>query len=362
MSSTFGKLFTLSTWGESHGGGVGVVVDGCPAGLSLTEADVQAELDRRRPGQSKITTQRAETDTVHFLSGVYEGKTLGTPIAMNVTNKDQRPSAYNEMREIYRPSHADYAYQMKYGIRAVEGGGRSSARETIGRVAAGAIAKKILKTVGIEVIAYVESIHNITLPEQTKIPSMETIESNAVRCPDPEYAQKMFDHIDAIRKDGNSVGGVIRCIIKGCPAGLGEPIFDRMEADLAKAMLSIPACKGFTIGSGFEGTKMLGSEHNDIFESKNGEIHTKTNNAGGTLGGITSGELIDFKAAFKPTATILKKQATVDKAGQAAEVIGKGRHDPCVVPRAVPIVEAMTNLVIIDHWMRQKAQNGTFEF
>jgi len=337
MSSTFGKLFTLSTWGESHGGSVGVVVDGCPAGLPLCETDVQKELDRRKPGQSKITTQRAESDTVSFFSGVYQGKTLGTPIAMNVVNKDQRPGAYDEMRDKFRPSHADYSYQMKYGLRAVEGGGRSSARETIGRVAAGAIARKILTlATPIRIVAYVESIHGIRMPELSSAPEMEAVEANAVRCPDAAYAQQMYDFIDAVRKDGDSVGGVIRCHVSGCPAGLGEPIFDRIEADLGKAMLSIPAAKGFTIGSGFEGTLLKGSEHNDLFEVRDGKIRTKSNHAGGTLGGITSGEELTFRIAFKPTATILQEQSTVDLNGNPVSVLGKGRHDPCVLPRAVP--------------------------
>lgn len=363
MSSTFGKLFTLSTWGESHGGSVGVVVDGCPAGLPLCEADVQKELDRRKPGQSKITTQRAESDTVSFFSGVYQGKALGTPIAMNVVNQDQRPGAYDEMRDKFRPSHADYSYQMKYGLRAVEGGGRSSARETIGRVAAGAIARKILTlATPIRIVAYVESIHGIRMPELSCAPDAEAVEANAVRCPDAGYAQQMYDFIDAVRKDGDSVGGVIRCHVSGCPAGLGEPIFDRIEADLGKAMLSIPAAKGFTVGSGFEGTLLKGSEHNDLFEVRDGKIRTKSNYAGGTLGGITSGEELTFRIAFKPTATILKEQSTVDLNGNPVSVVGKGRHDPCVLPRAVPIVEAMTSLVLVDHWMRQHAQNCCFEF
>lgn len=363
MGNSFGTLLRLMTWGESHGGSVGVVLDGCPPGLPLEPADIQVELDRRRPGQSRITTQRKEADEVTFLSGVYEGRTLGTPIAMNVLNTDARPSAYTEMREKYRPSHADFTYQMKYGLRAVEGGGRSSARETIGRVAAGAIARKILLLGGgVQITAYVERIHTLAMPELQEAPSREQVEANPVRCPHPETAEKMFQRIDGIRKLGDSVGGVIRCHITGVPVGLGSPVFDRLEADLGKAMLSIPATKGFTIGSGFKGTRKTGSEHNDSFELRDGQIRTSSNSAGGVLGGISSGEEITFRVAFKPTATILREQNTVTVEGAPTTLVGRGRHDPCVVPRAVPIVEAMAALVLADHWMRHAAQCRAFDF
>lgn len=362
MGNQFGTLFRLATWGESHGGGVGVVVDGCPPGLPLSTEDIQSELDRRRPGQSDISTPRKETDTVAFLSGVDRGYTLGTPIAMNVTNKDARPSAYDEMRAKYRPSHADFTYDMKYGRRMAEGGGRSSARETIGRVAAGAIAKKILRTVGIEVTAYVSAIHDIELPPLATAPDFASVEATAVRCPDPETAARMIERIKAVRSEGNSVGGIIQCHITGAPAGLGVPVFDRLEADLGKAMLSLPATKGFEIGSGFAGARMTGAEHNDLFENREGRIRTQTNRSGGVQGGISNGEEIYFRVAFKPTATIIRSQETVNQAGEATELMGKGRHDPCVVPRAVPIVESMAALVVVDHWMRQQAQNKSFAF
>lgn len=362
MGNQFGTLFRIATWGESHGGGVGVVVDGCPPGLPLTEEEVQLELDRRRPGQSDISTPRKETDAVSFLSGVDRGVTLGTPIAMNVTNQDARPSAYDEMREKFRPSHADFTYEMKYGRRMAEGGGRSSARETIGRVAAGAIARKILRSVGIEVIAYVSRVHDIAMPPLPQVPNMEAIEATAVRCPHPETAHRMIERIKAVRSEGNSVGGIIQCHLTGVPAGLGVPVFDRLEADLAKAMLSLPATKGFEIGSGFEGTLLTGAEHNDLFESRDGQIRTRTNRSGGVQGGISNGEEIFFRVAFKPTATIIRSQETVTREGEPTELMGKGRHDPCVLPRAVPIVEAMAALVVVDHWMRQHAQNKAFAF
>jgi len=360
VGNIFGKLFTITTWGESHGGGIGVVVDGCPPNLPLSEQDIQVELDRRRPGQSDITTARKETDIATIISGVYEGQTLGTPIAITIPNKDQRPEAYAEIRDKFRPSHADFTYQSKYGIRNPEGGGRSSARETAGRVAAGAIAKKILRCLAkVEIAAYVESIHDISMPPMEDFPTMEQIESAAVRCPHPDTAEKMIAHIKAIRSEGNSVGGVIRCRVRNLPVGLGEPVFDRLEADLAKAMLSLPATKGFEIGSGFDGTKMTGVEHNDIYESRDGVIRTRTNHSGGVQGGISNGEELYFRVAFKPTATILMKQQTVTQSGEATHLKGKGRHDPCVLPRAVPIVEAMTALVLVDHWMRHNAQCKT---
>jgi chorismate synthase len=363
MGSHFGTLFRISTWGESHGGSVGVVIDGCPPGLPLSEADIQCELDRRRPGQSDITTPRKEPDSVEILSGVNEGYTLGTPIAMNVRNKDARPSAYDEMKKAYRPSHADYTYDAKYGRRMAEGGGRSSARETIGRVAAGAVARKILQLAGgVEIVAYIESIEDIQMPENVEDLSREAVEATPVRCPHPATAEQMIERIKAVRGEGDSVGGVIACVAKGLPAGLGEPVFDRLEADLAKAMLSLPATKGFEVGSGFAGTRLRGSRHNDLFENRDGEIRTRTNNAGGVLGGISSGETLYFRTAFKPTATILQEQDTVTSEGQPTKLMGKGRHDACVLPRAVPIVEAMTALVLVDHWMRNTAQNGTFPF
>ena len=365
MGNVFGKLFTITTWGESHGGNIGVVIDGCPPGLPLAESDIQIELDRRRPGQSDITTPRKESDTVSIVSGVFEGKTLGTPITLIVPNKDQRPAAYTEMREKYRPSHADFTYDQKYGLRNHEGGGRSSARETIGRVAAGAIASKVLSlTAQVEIAAFVESIQDIKMPEVSSFPTRQAIESNPVRCPHPDTAKKMIERIRQVRAEGDSVGGIIQCRIGNVPAGLGAPVFDRLEADLAKAMLSIPATKGFEIGSGFKGSLLKGSEHNDPFIPKDtiSGIGTETNHSGGIQGGISNGEEIRFRVAFKPTATILKSQKTVNRKGEPTELMGRGRHDPCVLPRAVPIVEAMAALVLLNHVMRQKAQCRTFNF
>ncbi|MEY3000781.1 MAG: hypothetical protein RL648_995 [Verrucomicrobiota bacterium] len=361
MGSTFGTLFRISTWGESHGGSVGVVVDGCPPGLPLEAADIQTELDRRRPGQSDITTPRKEPDLVEILSGVHQGVTLGTPIAMNIRNQDARPSAYAEMQETYRPSHADFTYDAKYGRRMAEGGGRSSARETIGRVAAGAIAAKLLRlTANIEIIAWIESIEDIVMPPPEGPVRRNEVEATAVRCPNPKTAALMIDRIKAVRSQGDSVGGVIACEAYGLPAGLGEPVFDRLEADLAKAMLSLPATKGFEVGSGFKGTLLRGSTHNDLFENREGQIRTRTNRAGGVLGGISTGEVLSFRTAFKPTATIIQEQETVTASGTPTRLMGRGRHDPCVLPRAVPIVEAMTALVIVDHWMRHHAQTRAF--
>ncbi len=365
MPNTFGHLFRITTWGESHGGGVGVVVDGCPPNLPITEAEIQAELDRRRPGQSDISTPRQEADQIAILSGTYQGRTTGTPISMLVRNTDARPGAYAEMASKFRPSHADFTYQQKFGIRNPEGGGRSSARETIGRVAAGAIARKILALAGgIEIRAYVTRIHDIEIPDAAAgaFPTLEAVEATAVRCPHTATAQAMIERIKAVRSEGDSVGGVIACRVRHVPVGLGEPVFDRLEADLARAMLSLPATKGFEVGSGFAGALLRGSEHNDLFENREGRVRTKTNRSGGVQGGISNGEEIVFRTAFKPTATILRPQATVDLEGRETELIGRGRHDPCVVPRAVPIVEAMTALVLVDHWMRQHAQNRCFAF
>lgn len=365
MANTFGKLFTITSFGESHGGGIGVIVDGCPPKLPLTEDDIQPELDRRRPGQSKITTQRKEADTVRILSGTYDGLTLGTPIAMVVSNKDAMPQAYKEMKEKFRPSHADFTYQSKFGIRNHEGGGRSSARETIARVAAGAIARKILKLGGdVDIRAYITRIHDVEmdLPDFDFFPSLEDVEATPVRCPDPVVAKTMIARIEEMRDSGNSVGGLIECRASGLPIGLGAPVFDRLEADLAKAMLSLPATKGFEVGSGFAGTFLTGNEHNDVFESRDGAIRTRTNYSGGVQGGISNGELLTFRVAFKPTATILTRQETVDRTGETTTLKGRGRHDPCVVPRAVPIVEAMTAIVLVDHWLRHQAQVHSFSF
>lgn len=358
MGSIFGKLFQISTFGESHGGGIGVVIDGCPSELPLAAEEIQRELDRRRPGQSDLSTPRNEGDRVEILSGVHRGLTTGTPIALLVRNTDQRPQAYDALRDLFRPSHADFTYTAKYGIRNPDGGGRASARETIGRVAAGAIAKKVLGKLFPEIAfsCFVESVAEIAMPPTDEFFPQEKIESVPVRCPVPEIAEKMAERIRAARADGDSVGGTVRCRVRGVPAGLGEPVFDRLEADLAKAMLSLPATKGFEIGSGFAGTLLTGSRHNDVFEMRDGKIRTRTNRSGGVQGGISNGEEITFRVAFKPTPTIAKPQASVTAAGTPCEVVGRGRHDPCVLPRAVPIVEAMTALVLADHALRQRAQ------
>ncbi|MDG1241001.1 MAG: chorismate synthase [Opitutae bacterium] len=363
MGNSFGTLFRISTWGESHGGGIGVVIDGCPPRLPITVEEIQFELDRRRPGQSDITTPRKESDTATIVSGVFEGQSLGTPIGIYVPNGDHRPSAYTEMKDKFRPSHADFTYQAKFGIRNHEGGGRSSARETIGRVAAGAVAKKILKLAGdIDVRAYITRVHDIEMPASSVFPTLEQVEASPVRCPHPATAEKMIERIKAVRKDGDSVGGIIECRVRNLPVGLGVPVFDRLEADLAKAMLSIPATKGFEIGSGFSGSVQLGSEHNDIFINKDGKIGTETNRSGGVQGGISNGEELIFRIAFKPTATLIQNQRTVDTDGNETELMGRGRHDPCVVPRAVPIVESMAALVLADHWMRHQAHCQSFDF
>ena len=358
MGSSFGQLFRISTFGESHGGAVGVILEGCPPRLTLDLAAIQAELDRRRPGQSRITTPRKEDDRVEILSGLLDGVTLGTPIALVVRNQDQRPQDYREMEVAFRPSHADATYQAKYGIQARSGGGRASARETIGRVAAGAIAKQLLAHVaGTEVIAWVRRIHTIEASIDPATVSLEAVEANIVRCPDGALAERMIERIEAIGRDGDSCGGVIECLVRRPPLGLGMPVFDKLEADLAKAVMSLPATKGFEIGSGFAGTLLLGSEHNDAFlPTGDGRLRTATNNSGGIQGGISNGEPITLRVAFKPTATIRKEQQTINAAGEATTLAAKGRHDPCVLPRAVPMVEAMVALVLADHLLRQQGQ------
>ena len=358
MGSSFGHLFRISTFGESHGGGVGVIVDGCPPRLSLDLEAIQAELDRRKPGQSRITTPRKEEDRVEVLSGLLDGVTLGTPIAMVVRNKDQRPQDYREMEVAFRPSHADATYQAKYGIQARSGGGRASARETIGRVAAGAIAKQLLaRSAGTEVIAWVRRIHDIEAAVDPATVTLEAVERTIVRCPDPAVAAQMIERIEAIGREGDSCGGVIECLVRRPPVGLGMPVLDKLEADLAKALMSLPATKGFEIGSGFAGTLLRGSEHNDAFlPSEDGRLRTATNNSGGIQGGISNGEEIRLRVAFKPTATIRKEQQTIDASGAATTLAAKGRHDPCVLPRAVPMVEAMVALVLADHLLRQQGQ------
>jgi len=359
MANTFGHLFRITTWGESHGGGVGVVVDGCPPKLKLTEADIQPDLDRRRPGQSKIVTPRKETDTVQILSGTFEGQTLGTPISMWVKNEDQRSEAYSEMATKFRPSHADYTYFAKFGIRAWPGGGRTSARETIGRVAAGAIAKKILRErFGVEVLAYVKQVQKLVADVDPERVKAKQIEANIVRCPDAPMAEKMIRLIEKMRKAGDSVGGIVEGVAHGVPPGWGDPVFDRLEADLAKAMMSLPASKGFDIGSGFGGITLTGLQHNDAFRMKDGKVRTTTNRSGGIQGGISNGETIYLRVAFKPVATVMHEQDTVDVQYQNTTLKGRGRHDPCVLPRAVPMVEAMTALVLVDHALRHKAQCG----
>ena len=359
MGNSFGHLFRITTWGESHGGGVGVVVDGCPPRLELTEADIQPDLDRRRPGQSKIVTPRKESDTVQILSGTFEGKTLGTPICMWVRNEDARVEAYTEMATKFRPSHADYTYFAKFGIRAWPGGGRTSARETIGRVAAGAIAKKLLRErFGVEVLAYVKQVHRVVAEVDQNRVKLKDIEANIVRCPDGVAAQKMIRVIERARRAGDSVGGIVEGLARGLPPGWGEPVFDRLEADLAKAMLSLPASKGFDIGSGFNSIFMTGLEHNDPFRMKGGKVRTTSNRSGGIQGGISNGETIYFRVVFKPVATVMREQNTVDIHLKNTKLKGRGRHDPCVLPRAVPMVEAMTALVLVDHALRHKAQCG----
>jgi len=350
--STFGQAFRITTFGESHGKGLGVVIDGCPAGIEIDEAALQHEMDRRRPGQSAIVTQRKEGDVVEVLSGIFEGKSQGTPIGMVIYNADQKSKDYEHIKDKYRPSHADYTFDARYGFRDYRGGGRSSARETAARVAAGAIAKQMLGQQGISIYAYVSSVGELELKKTYQELDLNSIDSNDIRCPDPETAQAMIDLIKQVKKEGDTIGGVITGVIKGVPAGLGEPVFDKLHADLAKAMMSINAAKGFEYGSGFSGTALRGSQHNDAFFTDGAEIRTRTNHSGGIQGGISNGMDIYFRVAFKPIATIMRDQESVDSAGASAVVSGKGRHDPCVLPRAVPIVEAMSALVLADHWLR----------
>ncbi len=353
--SIFGNLFRIMTYGESHGKAMGTVIDGCPAGVQISALEIQQALDRRRPGQSKITTARNEADQVEILSGVFEGKTLGTPISLSITNKDQNSKDYNHIKDTYRPSHADFTYQEKYGIRDYRGGGRASARETVGRVAAGAVAHKLLVSgMPIQVNAYVSAIAGISLGQSYTELDLSLIDDNIVRCPDQGTAEQMITLIEKAKADGDSLGGIITCVISGCKVGLGEPVFDKLEAQLAKAMLSIPAVKGFEIGSGFSGTLLKGSEHNDPYIKAGDQIMTKTNHSGGIQGGISNGMDIYFRVAFKPTATIMQKQRSVNEQGEQITLEAKGRHDPCVLPRAVPIVEAMANLVLADLYLQNK--------
>jgi chorismate synthase len=354
VGSTFGTIFRIATWGESHGGGIGVVVEGCPPRLPLTEEDLQRDLDRRRPGQSRLTTQRDESDTAEILSGLFEGRTTGTPIAVLVRNADARPAAYEHLKDVYRPSHADYTYDAKYGIRNWQGGGRASARETIGRVAAGAIARRLLHQVaGIEVLAWVSRVHTIAADVDASSVTLEQVEADPTRCPDPDAAAAMTFAIEAARRDGDSLGGIVTCVARNVPPGLGDPVFDRLEADLAKAMLSLPAAKGFDIGSGFDAVAMTGREHNDPFVPGAGGPTTTGNRSGGVQGGISNGADVVCRVAFKPTATISSAQDTVNTSNEPVTLEARGRHDPCVLPRAVPMVEAMALLTLADHWLRQ---------
>ena len=352
--NTFGTLFRITTFGESHGKGIGVVIDGCPPGILLDTSLIHTDLQRRKPGQSKIVTQQKEDEEFEILSGVFEGKTTGMPLTIFIRNKDQKSKDYSHIAEKYRPSHADYTYDQKYGIRDYRGGGRSSARETAARVIGGAVAKQILEEIGVKIYGFVSQVGEIKMPESTDF-TVEQIETNDVRCPDASTADAMIQHIKDVKKQGDTVGGVVSCIIEGCPVGLGEPVFDKLHADLAKAMMSINAAKGFEYGSGFKAATMNGSQHNDSFQNQDGNITTKTNFSGGIQGGISNGMNINMNIAFKPVATIIPAQESIDKSGNKTIVEGKGRHDPCVVPRAVPIVEAMAALVILDHYLRNQA-------
>lgn len=356
MGNSFGHTFKITTWGESHGGGVGVVIDGCPPMLEVTQEDIQLELNRRRPGQSDIVTPRNEQDQVEIMSGMFDGKTLGTPISLVVRNKDANPKSYEHFKDVYRPSHADYTYEKKFGIRNWQGGGRASARETIGRVAAGVFAKKYLEQeFNLSSLAYVTQVHRIKAEIDHSSVTAEAIDANIVRCPHPDVSELMIDRIRQAKEDGDSLGGIIECVVKNVPAGLGMPVFDKLKADIAKAMLSIPATMGVEFGSGFDAVLMTGAEHNDNFYMDGDSVRTTTNNSGGMQGGISNGEAIVFKVAFKPTATIFKQQQSVSSKNEDTILKARGRHDPCVIPRAVPIVEAMVNIVIMDHYLRQKA-------
>ncbi len=354
MGNSFGRIFRLTTFGESHGKALGAIVEGCPAGLDLNEEQIRLEMQRRKPGQSKITTQRKEEDEIEILSGVFEGKTTGTPIGIVIQNSDQKSKDYSHIADKFRPSHADYTYFEKYGIRDYRGGGRSSARETAARVAGGAIAKQFLAAKGVKIQAYVSQVGDLTLEKPYTELNLDLAEENIVRCPDQEMAEKMITLIDSVRLDRDTIGGVVTCVIKNTPPGLGEPVFDRLHAELGKAMLSINAVKGFEYGSGFEGVKMRGSQHNDTFVKEGEKVHTLSNHSGGIQGGISNGEDIYFRVAFKPVATIMQDQESLNEAGETVTVSGKGRHDPCVVPRAVPIVEAMAALVIADYLLLSK--------
>jgi len=358
--NTFGQLFRITTFGESHGGAVGVVVDGCPPGLELSEADIQPDLDRRRPGQSEITTQRREEDVIHILSGVFEGRTTGTPILLLAHNRDARPQDYEALKNVYRPSHADFTYEAKYGVRDWRGGGRASARETLARVAAGAVARKLLRELlGVEIVAYVEAVGGLRAEIDVSTVDADAVESNIMRCPDAAVAAEMIALVKRLRDDGDSCGGIVGCVVRGMPVGLGEPVFDKLPAVLGHAMLSINAVKGFEIGSGFAGSAQRGSEHNDAFAiGDDGRPRPVTNRAGGCLGGISSGADLTFRVAFKPTATIAREQRTVTRDGEETTLAPAGRHDPCVVPRAVSIVEAMCALVLVDAHLRHRAQTG----
>jgi chorismate synthase len=355
MSNTIGKLFTFTSFGESHGKGIGGIVDGCPAGIELDESFIQQELDRRKPGQSAIATPRKEDDKVEFLSGVFEGRTTGTPIAFIIWNQNQHSKDYDHLKDVYRPSHADYTYQQKYGIRDYRGGGRSSARETASRVVAGAIAKLVLRQAGVDISAYTSQVGPIAMTQTHETVDLSLIESNIVRCPQPDVAEKMIDYIASLKKAGDSTGGIISCVIKGVPTGWGEPIFDKLQARLANAMMSINASHGFDYGKGFEGVALKGSEMNDAFIKQGNQVTTRTNNSGGIQGGISNGEDIYFRVLFKPVATISKKQDTVDTSLTEVELQARGRHDPCVLPRAVPIVEAMAALTLVDFYLNAKA-------
>ena len=353
--NSFGQLFRITTFGESHGAGIGVVIDGCPSNFVLDLEGIQHQLARRRPGQSAITTQRNESDSFEVLSGLIDNRTTGAPLTLWIPNRDQRSKDYSHLRQTFRPSHSDYTYQVKYGVRDVRGGGRSSARETAARVAAGAVARQILSSLGIELVAFVDSVGEVSMATIDSAWTEADVDNNIVRCPEPEYALKMIAAVEEVRDAGDTIGGTVRCIVRNCAPGLGEPVYDKLHADLGKAMLSINACKGFEIGSGFGGTKMRGSAHNDQFVQEGDHVRTTTNHSGGVQGGISNGMDIDFRVAFKPVSTIMQDQTSIDADGNEVTIEGKGRHDPCVVPRAVPIVESMAAIVILDHLLRARA-------